>query len=301
MGYRKLKKGEKFLICQSRGDGCTISEIPRSTGCCWQTVWRVLRRNLGLPADQVTGPKFSPGRPPKLTPRAKRLMGRTIMKNPFLTAAELKAKYPSYFSHVSNRTMQRVARDELKLPIRKAAAKPLLTVKMVKKRLKFCRQYKDFTPAQWSKVMWSDESLFKVISARKCWVRRPKDVSRFHPRWCNRTIKHPGQVMIWGAFSGAGGRAGIAILPRNKTMDAIMYRNMPSRHLPNFMELHGSNLFMHDGAPCHRAKAVKEWLDKHNIPIMTWPGNSQELIPIENVWKLMKDKVTPSRRFGPRM
>ena len=106
--------------------------------------------------------------------------------------------------------------------------------------------------------------------------------------------------MIWGAFSGAGGRAGIAILPRNKTMDAIMYRNMPSRHLPNFMELHGSNLFMHDGAPCHRAKAVKEWLDKHNIPIMTWPGNSQELNPIENVWKLMKDKVTPSRRFGPR-
>ena len=148
MGYRKLKKGEKLLICQSRRDGCTISEIARSTGRCWQTIWRVLRRNLGLPADQVTGQKFSSGRPPKLTPRAKRLMGRTIMKKPFLTAAELKAKYPSHFSHVSNRTMQRVARDELKLPIWKTAAKPLLTVKMVRKRLKFCRQYKEFTPEQ---------------------------------------------------------------------------------------------------------------------------------------------------------
>ena len=89
-----------------------------------------------------------------------------------------------------------MVRDELKLPIKKGAAKTTLTTKSVKIRIRFCHQYKDFTPEQWFKVMWSDESLFKVISAKKHWVHLPTNVSHFHPRWCNRTVKHLGEVMI---------------------------------------------------------------------------------------------------------
>ena len=291
MGYRKVQKQEKVLICELRRNGATVKEIARHTRRAVGTVWRILRRNLKVPVNQIEGPKSSPGRPPKLTPRSKRLLRRVLMYNPFLKAQEFKEKYPQWFGHVSIRTLQRVARVELKLPIRKAAAKPLLTLHMVKARLRWCRQYKDYTPAQWSRVMWSDESLFKVISARRSWVRRPANISRFHARWCNRTVKHPAKVMIWGAFTGAGGRAGLAVLPVGKTMNGKMYKNMLSRHLPTFMELHGADIFMQDGAPCHRAREVMDWLERHHIPIMNWPGNSPDLNPIENCWKIMKDKV----------
>ena len=64
--------------------------------------------------------------------------------------------------------------------------------------------------------MWSDESLFKVISARKCWVRRPANVSRFHPGWCNRTVKHPGQVMIWGLLVVLEAVLGLLYYPETK-------------------------------------------------------------------------------------
>ena len=40
---------------------------------------------------------------------------------------------------------------------------------------------------------------------------------------------------------------------------------------------------MHDGAPCHRAKAVKNYLQKNNAGTVDWPCNSPDLNPIENL------------------
>ena len=57
------------------------------------------------------------------------------------------------------------------------------------------------------------------------------------------------------------------------------------------MSVHIRSIFMHDGAPCHRSKAVKEFLEQENVQVLDWPGNSPYLNPIENLWKLMKAKV----------
>ena len=83
------------------------------------------------------------------------------------------------------------------MPARRAAKKPLLTKAMKKKRLDFCRKYKDWTSEQWQKVMFSDESTFRLVRGNSKIVRRPSDVSRYDPLYTVKTVKHAVSVMVW--------------------------------------------------------------------------------------------------------
>lgn len=50
-------------------------------------------------------------------------------------------------------------------------------------------------------------------------------------------------------------------------------------------------IFMQDNAPAHTAKVVKDFLDRERVSVLTWPANSPDLNPIENIWGLMKRKL----------
>ena len=49
---------------------------------------------------------------------------------------------------------------------------------------------------------------------------------------------------------------------------------------------------MQDGAPCHKAKSIKNLLASQKIPLLDWLGNSPDLNPIENVWELLKRETS---------
>ena len=80
--------------------------------------------------------------------------------------------------------------------------KPLLSKKNQKARLTFAQKYKHWTPKQWSKVLFSDESKFNLfVSDGRKYVQRQKNTgydSLYHiPR-----LKHEGgSVMVSGAMS----------------------------------------------------------------------------------------------------
>lgn len=46
-------------------------------------------------------------------------------------------------------------------------------------------------------------------------------------------------------------------------------------------------IFQLDGAACHRAKVITNWLRDHHINILDpLPGNSPDLYPIKNLWSI---------------
>jgi hypothetical protein len=89
-----------------------------------------------------------------------------------MTAAEIQVSV-SELRVVSERTIQWTLQKDLNMPCHIAAMKPLLTEKMMAKRLKFARTYQHFTKEDWAKVMYSDESTFKCIRSTRTTIRKP--------------------------------------------------------------------------------------------------------------------------------
>jgi hypothetical protein len=44
--------------------------------------------------------------------------------------------------------------------------------------------------------------------------------------------------------------------------------------------------------PKHMSNACKNWKEEHNIKRMWWPSNNPDLASIENLWSIMKIKIS---------
>ena len=69
-------------------------------------------------------------------------------------------------------------------------------------------------------------------------MRHPSSASRYGPKFTFKTVKHPGGVLVWGAFSGNQGRAGLYFLPKNVTMKGSNYIYAFREHLLTFWRIH---------------------------------------------------------------
>ena len=48
-------------------------------------------------------------------------------------------------------------------------------------------------------------------------------------------------------------------------MNADFYVKVLEEHMISFFHIHGSEVFMHDSAPCHKAKKVTRFLEERHI------------------------------------
>ena len=238
-----------------------------------------------LPVDATPPPaKARSGRPRVTTPRQDEKLRQFIYKCPFKTAKEVKREVPGY-RKLSVRRIQAILKERLKIPSRAAAAKPLLTEVMCKKRIRFAKRHLRMSEDDWEEVMFSDEATFRLVNPRAQRVRRASSMNRYLSKFTVKTVKHPPSMMVWACFTGKKGRGSIYFLPQNQTMNSERYRTVLEEKVFPWMKLHKAKMFLQDGAPCHKSKATMALLKtkEDEFKVFDWPGNSPDLNPIENV------------------
>ncbi len=87
---------------------------------------------------------------------------------------------------------------------RKRATKPLLKQRQRQKRLTWAVEKKNWTVAQWSKVLFSDESKFCISFGNQGPRVWRKSGEAQNPCCLKSSVKFPQSVMIWAAMSSAG-------------------------------------------------------------------------------------------------
>ena len=273
-----------------RASGKSIQEISVIMNRNRKTISRFVSKWRQCSPSKTPSHKPRLGRKPKIGKHASRVMKFAFLKSPRKSCRQLKSENPQIFEGVSVRTLQDHACRKLKFRSRVAKKKPLLTKKNIEKRYKFAMKTKSWTVDQWRSVMWSDESSFKVSDRLPQKVRRPPHSkgklygSPYLFKYTMATVKMAQKLMIWGSMTGNAGRGSLFVIPKGQTVTGESYLNILKEKLVNTMDIHGATFFMHDGAPVHTCKKVKQWLTENKIECLDWPPQSPDLNPIENIW-----------------
>jgi transposase len=168
--------------------------------------------------------------------------------------------------------------------------KPLLSDKHRLKRVKWA---KDNRKTDWSKVIFTDETTFSQFSKpKKVWRSKSEIVKAF-------TVKHSAKVHVYGCFSEKGfGKIYCFTNNLNSDLLCSIYKNTL---LPSARTFFGKDddswILQEDNDPKHTSGKAQNWRDDNDIKRISWPSQSPDLNPMENVWSVLKANVS---NYKPR-
>ncbi len=154
-----------------------------------------------------------------------------------------------------------------------------LATVVIKRRLTWAKEKKNWTVAQWFNVLFSDESKFCISFGNQGPRVWRKGGEAHSPSCLKSSVKFPQSVMIWGAMSSAG-VGPLCFLKTNVT--APIYQDILEHFmLPSADQLFkdADFIFQQDLAPAHTDKITKSWLNDHGVASLDWPANSPDLNP----------------------
>uniref|UniRef100_A0A096M259 Transposase Tc1-like domain-containing protein n=1 Tax=Poecilia formosa TaxID=48698 RepID=A0A096M259_POEFO len=156
--------------------------------------------------------KKAPGRPRKTSKHQDRLLKVFQLRDRATSSAELAQEWQQAGVSASARTVR--ARPGLKEGSKEATS----LQKNIRDRLILCKRYR-------GKVIFSDESPFRLFGTSGKQLVRRRQVERYHQSRLMPTVKHPETIHVWGCFS-AKGVGSLTVLPKNTAMNKKWYQNV---------------------------------------------------------------------------
>uniref|UniRef100_A0AAY5K4D1 C2H2-type domain-containing protein n=2 Tax=Esox lucius TaxID=8010 RepID=A0AAY5K4D1_ESOLU len=277
---------DKIVLRYKSGEGykkiAKALNVPRSTVCSVIVKWRKFGTTETLPRT---------GRPAKLSKRTRRALVKEVTENPKATLKE-----PQSFSAETGETAKRTtisaALHQSGLYGIVARRKPLLSKKHMTCRLEFAKRHLNDTESMREKILWSGETKVELLClSAKGYAWRRQDTVQDLTNTISMLKRGGGSIMLWGCFSAAGtGR----LVKFEGKMNGTKYREVLEENLiqsAQDLRLGQQFIFQHDNNPNHTAKTTLEWLRGNSVNVLEWPSQSQDLNPIELLWRDLKIAV----------
>lgn len=293
-GKRNLSEAQRALILDKRlNQKNSYVDIAKEVGCSHSTCIYVVKRYMAT-GSLLDAPKT--GRPRVTTTRDDRTIVQMSEKDRKLTAVDIKKQFK--VRNVSISTVQRRLSDH-GLFGRIGRNKQFINDAHRKARLAYAIEHKDWTIADWSKVVFSDESMFNRFgSDGPVYVRR-RSGEEFDPRCLKPKMQNRGvRQMVWGCFS----INGVGPLHQIRGMvNGAYYRGIiQDTLLPWVQEDMPLNrrldwILLQDNARPHTAHTPNNdtlgMFRRENVRLINHPASSPDLNPIENLWSIVKGRM----------
>nr|ACO51862.1 Transposable element Tc1 transposase [Aquarana catesbeiana] len=277
---------QKTVIDTLHKEGKSQKVIAKEAGCSQSAVSKYINGKL-------SGRKKC-GRKRCTSNRDNCNLEKIVKQRPFKNLGEIHKEWTTAGVSASRATTHRRIQD-MGYSCRISCVKPLLNQRQRHKRLTWAKGKKDWTVAQWSKVLFSDESKFCISFGNQGPRVWRKSGEAQNPSCMRSSVKFPQSVMIWGAMSSAG--VGPLCFIKSKVSAALYQEILEHYMLPSAVQLYGDAdfIFQQELAPAHTAKSINTWFNDHGITVLDWPANSSDLNPIENMWGIVKRKMRDTR------
>ncbi len=168
------------------------------------------------------------------------------------------------------------------------------------RRLNWTKKKKNWTVAQWSKVLFSEESKFCISFGNqvpRVWRKGGEAHSTsWSPVLNFRNLGWFGCNVIYWCWSTVFFVS--TKLCHCVNVTAPVYQDILEHFmLPSADQLFkdADFIFQQDLAPAHTARITKSWLNDHGVGVLDWPANSPDLSSVENLWSTVKRKMRNKR------
>ena len=96
--------------------------------------------------------------------------------------------------------------------------------------------------------------------------------------------------MVFSIISAAG--TGPLVWLHGK-INVTVYKKILKKHVvPNLRTaINQPAVFIQDNILCHKVKSFKTFLSEEDVTVIEWLAQSQDVNPIENVWKLVNKRA----------